>query len=167
MPSVGRTPGARVFATRMTKLLKGSILVVDDEADARVAVADLLMHEGFEVETAGDAFKALGKLDGFAPDVVVSDLQMPGMNGLELMERLLSSPAPPRFVFLTGVSDVATASGGEPRSARHVADYVAKPVNGDQAHGDRGARDGVRPRPRQSSTHTHTHTHIAQMSTDS
>jgi DNA-binding NtrC family response regulator len=108
---------------------KGRVLVVDDEADARGAVADLLAHDGFEVETAGDAFKALGKIAAFAPEVVVSDLRMPGMDGLELMERLRASPNAPRFVLLTGVTEVATAVSAMRRGA---ADYLTKPVNGDE-----------------------------------
>ena len=108
---------------------KGRVLVVDDEADARTAVADLLAHDGFEVETAGDAFKALTKLEEFEPDIVVSDLRMPGMDGLELMERLGASPNPPRFVLLTGVTEVATAVHAMRRGA---ADYLTKPVDGDE-----------------------------------
>ena len=113
----------------MSMQRKGRVLVVDDEADARVAIADLLTHDGFEVKTAGDAFKALGKLDEFEPDIVVSDLRMPGMDGLELMERLRTAPNPPRFVLLTGVSDVATAVEAMRRGA---ADYLTKPVRGDE-----------------------------------
>jgi CheY-like chemotaxis protein len=56
----------------MTRL--GRILVVDDEANARTALAELLRDEGYEVETAADAFKALGKHESFAPHIVVTDL---------------------------------------------------------------------------------------------
>jgi len=113
----------------MASQRKGRVLVVDDEADARTAVAELLAHDGFEVEMAGDAFKAFGKLETFEPDVVVSDLRMPGMDGLELLERLRASPNPPRFVLLTGVTDVATAVSAMRRGA---ADYLTKPVDGDE-----------------------------------
>ncbi|MCX5743626.1 MAG: sigma-54 dependent transcriptional regulator [Proteobacteria bacterium] len=111
------------------RTVRGKVLVVDDEADARLAVADLLMHEGFEVETAGDAFKALGKLENFAPDLVVSDLRMPGMDGLELMQRLQTYPDPPRFVLLTGVKEVSSAVAAMRQGA---ADYLTKPVNSDE-----------------------------------
>src|SRR5258708_7271225 len=66
----------------------GRILVVDDEVNARTALAELLREEGFEVETAADAFKALGKYETFAPHVVVTDLKMPGMDGIELDKKL-------------------------------------------------------------------------------
>jgi CheY-like chemotaxis protein len=61
---------------------------VDDEANARVALGELLREEEFIVETAADGFKALGKLEDFAPDIVVTDLKMPGMDGLELMAKV-------------------------------------------------------------------------------
>jgi PleD family two-component response regulator len=57
----------------------GRILVVDDEVNARTALAELLRDEGFEVETAADAFKALGKYEAFTPHIVVTDLKMPGI----------------------------------------------------------------------------------------
>ena len=56
------------------------ILIVDDEANARTALAELLRDEGYSVETAADGFKALPKLEEFAPDVVVTDLKMPGLD---------------------------------------------------------------------------------------
>src|SRR5690348_5842576 len=65
----------------------GRILVVDDEVNARTALAELLRDEGFEVETAADAFKALGKFEAFSPHIVITDLKMPGMDGIELVKK--------------------------------------------------------------------------------
>ena len=67
---------------------KGRVLVVDDEANARTALAELLRDEGYAVETAADGFKALGKLEDFAPDLVLTDLKMPGMDGIELLGKI-------------------------------------------------------------------------------
>ena len=53
---------------------KGRILVVDDEANARTALVELLREEGYSVESAADGFKALPKLDDFAPDLLLTDL---------------------------------------------------------------------------------------------
>ena len=66
----------------------GRILIVDDEANARMALAELLKEEGYKVDTAADAFKALGKLESFSPHLVLTDLKMPGKDGIELMEKI-------------------------------------------------------------------------------
>ena len=67
---------------------KGRILVVDDEVNARTALPELLRDEGYAVETAADGFKALGKIEEFAPDLVLTDLKMPGMDGIELLDKI-------------------------------------------------------------------------------
>ncbi len=108
---------------------QGRVLVVDDDAEARIAIAALMERHGAQVETAGDAFKALGKLERFAADLVVSDLRMPGMDGLELMARVRATAPPPRFVLLTAVKDVATAVAAMRCGAD---DYLVKPVNPDE-----------------------------------
>jgi len=108
---------------------KGHILVVDDDASARTALATILRDEGFEVDVAADGFKALGKFEERGAQVVVSDLKMPGLDGLQLMEKLRSGANPPGFVFLTGFGDVSNAVQAMRAGA---ADYLLKPVNVDE-----------------------------------
>jgi DNA-binding NtrC family response regulator len=105
------------------------ILVVDDEVNARTALADLLRDEGLDVEMAADAFKALGKYEAFAPHVVITDLQMPGMSGIDLMKKIRSGEDPAAVIVMTAFGDVATAV-----EAMHAgaADYLAKPLNFDE-----------------------------------
>lgn len=107
----------------------GRILVVDDEANARLALADLLRDEGYKVDTAADAFKALGKIDSFAPDLVVTDLRMPGMNGIELMEKIHSRTDPIPVVLMTAFGAVETAVTAMQKGA---SDYLVKPINFDE-----------------------------------
>ena len=64
---------------------KPSILVVDDDPDVRETIASLLMAVGYEVSTAEDGFGALLQLRKMMPDLIVSDLNMPGMSGFELL----------------------------------------------------------------------------------
>ena len=65
---------------------RGRILIVDDEANARAALSEILREEGYETETAADGFKALGKLGAFSPDLILTDLKMPGLDGLGLLK---------------------------------------------------------------------------------
>jgi two-component system, NtrC family, response regulator AtoC len=105
------------------------ILVVDDEVSARTALADLLRDEGFDVEMAADAFKALGKYEAFAPHVVITDLQMPGMDGIDLMKKLRATDDPPAVIVMTAFGDVDTAVEAMRAGA---ADYLTKPLNFDE-----------------------------------
>jgi DNA-binding NtrC family response regulator len=101
-------------------------LVVDDEVNARTALAELLRDEGYEVETAADAFKALGKYESFLPHVVVTDLKMPGMNGIELVEKLRSRDDAPAIVVMTAFGAVQTAVDAMRAGA---SDYLTKPLD--------------------------------------
>ena len=108
---------------------QGRILVVDDEVNARTALAELLRDEGFEVETAADAFKALGKHDAFSPHVVLTDLKMPGMDGIELVKKLMSMEDPAAVVVMTAFGAVSSAV--EAMRAGAV-EYLTKPLNFDE-----------------------------------
>jgi DNA-binding NtrC family response regulator len=105
---------------------KGRILIVDDEVNARTALAEILRDEGYAVDTAADGFKALPKLDEFAPDAVVTDLRMPGMDGLEFMRRVHERDGDTPVVVVTAYGAVDSAVQAMRRGA---ADYVTKPVN--------------------------------------
>jgi DNA-binding NtrC family response regulator len=108
---------------------KGRILVVDDEANARTALAELLREEGYSVEMAADGFKALPKLTDFAPDVLLTDLKMPGLDGLELMTKAKDLDPEIGVVVMTAYGAVETAV----KAMRHgAADYLTKPLNLDE-----------------------------------
>ncbi|MDB4970219.1 MAG: fis [Myxococcales bacterium] len=105
------------------------VLIVDDEANARTALAELLRDEGYAVETAADGFKALPKLEAFAPDVVVTDLKMPGLTGLELMQRIHERDPECVVIVMTAFGAVESAVQAMRQGA---ADYLTKPVNIDE-----------------------------------
>jgi DNA-binding NtrC family response regulator len=107
----------------------GRILVVDDEVNARSALAELLQDEGFEVEMAADAFKALGKYQSFAPHAVVTDLKMPGMDGIELLRKIAAMDDPAPVVVMTAFGEVTSAVDAMRAGA---ADYLTKPINFDE-----------------------------------
>lgn len=108
---------------------KGRILVVDDEANARNALAEILKDEGYAVETAADGFKALPKLVDFSPDVVLTDLKMPGMDGVELMSKVHAQDPEIGVVIMTAFGAVDTAVRAMRQGA---ADYLTKPLNADE-----------------------------------
>jgi DNA-binding NtrC family response regulator len=102
------------------------VLIVDDEANARTALAELLRDEGYLVETAADGFKALPKLEEFGPDVVVTDLKMPGLSGLELMAKIRERDPECVVIVMTAFGAVESAVQAMRQGA---ADYLTKPVN--------------------------------------
>lgn len=78
------------------------ILVVEDERLLLKTIAFKLQKEGFQVETAGDGKEALEKVKGFQPKLVVSDVMMPFVNGLELVKKLKDShPEGIKVILLT------------------------------------------------------------------
>ena len=84
-----------------------SVLVVDDDRSARVSLELWLEEQGYETETAEDGVEAMIELEKREFDVVVSDLRMPRMDGLELLSRVRQRwPALPVIV-ITAVSDVS------------------------------------------------------------
>jgi len=68
------------------------ILLVDDNADLRDLVADLLRFEGYEVSTADDGLAGLREVDQKLPDIILSDIRMPHMDGIQMRDHLLSRP---------------------------------------------------------------------------
>ena len=103
--------------------------MVDDEVNARTALAELLRDEGYEVETAADAFKALGKYETFSPHVVVTDLKMPGMDGIELVKKIRAMEDAAAVVVMTAFGAVASAVDAMRSGA---AEYLTKPLNFDE-----------------------------------
>jgi CheY-like chemotaxis protein len=88
---------------------RAEILVVDDEASARVGLVELLRDEGYSVRGAADAFKALGQLDDWTPDLVITDVHMPGMDGVALMRKLRERLGHVGVMVMTAYSTVERA----------------------------------------------------------
>lgn len=78
------------------------ILVVDDDVDSRDAICETLASVGHAVFEAGDGIEALAVLDADAVDLIVLDLLMPRMNGLELLVRLKTRTVAPPVIAISG-----------------------------------------------------------------
>jgi DNA-binding NtrC family response regulator len=85
------------------------ILVIEDDERVRTALADLLDGWGFQVETAIDGAEGWKKIEAASPAVVVSDLQMPGATGLELLKRTRDFNPGIYFIMLTGHGTIPAA----------------------------------------------------------
>jgi CheY-like chemotaxis protein len=85
--------GAGVADFRLADLAGVSVLVVDDEPDARELLTEVLQDYGAESAAAGSAEEALGLLASFRPNVLVSDIGLPGEDGYALIERIRALPA--------------------------------------------------------------------------
>jgi DNA-binding NtrC family response regulator len=105
------------------------LLVVDDEATARRALAALLEEEGYEVEVAASGEEALERLSATAPDVLLTDVRMPGIDGLELTRRSHALDPELPVVMMTAFGTVRDAVEAMRLGA---VDYVTKPVDFDE-----------------------------------
>jgi len=105
---------------------KGRVLIVDDEVNARHALAELLRDEGYVTDVAADGAHALRMLEGFDPDVVLTDLKMPVLDGLGLLERGRGLVPHAAFVVMTAFGSIDTAV----HAIKHGAEnYLTKPLD--------------------------------------
>src|SRR5512143_556636 len=102
------------------------VLVVDDEAASRKGLQTLLEKQGYRVEAAATGAEALEKARSFRPAVVIADLVMPGMDGLELLRSLQEETPFAMTILLTGKGSIETAVQAMKAGAY---DYLTKPVD--------------------------------------
>ena len=107
---------------------KGKVLVVDDEGGARSALHKLLTMEGFSVEQAEQGEHALERIADTAYDVVVTDLDMPKMGGMELLMRIREHNKHLPVIVATSISELESAIAAMRAGAD---DYLVKPVDFD------------------------------------
>lgn len=104
----------------------GRVLVVDDHAAARESVADVLRQSGYEVVCLASAVEALATLGKKSFDVVITDLQMPGMDGLEFIRQIEQRQFGGQILMITAHATIASAV----EAMRHGAfDYLEKPFD--------------------------------------
>src|ERR671918_19732 len=100
-----------------------SVLVVDDEPIIREVLSRYLTHAGFEVATAGDGRRALEAIRADRPDVVILDLMLPGLDGLEVFRRVHGDDGPAVIMLTARGAETDRVIGLE----MGADDYVAKP----------------------------------------
>jgi two-component system, response regulator FlrC len=105
---------------------KARVMVVEDDATLRETLAELLEIWGYQAETASDGLDALEKMRSFRPRVVISDLQMPRMGGMQLLQAVRRSFPEVSCIIVTGERNAENAIQA---SAVGVLDLLEKPVD--------------------------------------
>jgi two-component system nitrogen regulation response regulator NtrX len=105
---------------------KPHLLIVDDEAGIRESLSSILREEGYEVETAGSAEEALERSAGGEIEVILLDVWLPGMDGLEALSRLQAMPQPPVVIMVSGHGTIETAVRATKLGAF---DFIEKPLS--------------------------------------
>jgi DNA-binding NtrC family response regulator len=112
----------------MSKIHKPRILIVDDDPSARSALEQLLGGEGYVVDAAEDGVAALAIAEERPPDVVVTDLDMPNMNGMDLLKKLREQDGDLPVIVATSLQDLGAAVQAMRAGAE---DYLTKPIDFD------------------------------------
>jgi FixJ family two-component response regulator/signal transduction histidine kinase len=105
-----------------------TVLLVDDEAGIRKVLGISLADVGYEVHTAGDGRVALEKVKELLPDIVLTDIRMPGMNGIDLLKSIKEQFADIEVIMITGHGDLRLAIESLKMDA---VDFITKPINND------------------------------------
>src|SRR5271154_4091785 len=104
---------------------RGRILIVDDEEVIASTLKEFLQGEQFEVATAMDMPSALAQVEAFEPEIVLCDVQLPGADGITVLNRTLALRPETLFIMITAYATVENAVAAFQRGAH---DYLMKPV---------------------------------------
>ena len=102
------------------------ILIIDDEKSIRLALKDILEDEGYEVELAEDGKSGLEKATAGKYDIIFCDIKMPGMDGMETLEKMVEEGVESAIVMISGHGDIDTAVKCIKAGAY---DFVSKPLD--------------------------------------
>ena len=105
------------------------LMVVDDEASIRDALEQLFAYEGHEVTLASDGIEALEILEERRPDLIFLDVKMPGLDGLEVLDRIRSKDPSALVVMISGHGTIDTAVDATRKGAY---DFLEKPLDSDR-----------------------------------
>ena len=103
----------------------GKILFVDDQFGVRTLLVSILQDDGHEVKMAANGEETLHLFTEFKPDLILLDMKMPGMNGLETLEKIHSLGRPVSVIMMTGYEDVQDMQGKD----LGILGYLAKPFD--------------------------------------
>jgi DNA-binding NtrC family response regulator len=110
----------------MEEELKAKVLLVDDEADFLATLAERLETRGLKVDTATSGEDAVTKAESEGFDLIILDLSMPGIDGLETLKRIKAKQPETEIIMLTGQGSIRTSIEAMKLGAE---DFLQKPVN--------------------------------------
>ncbi|MGA6926632.1 MAG: response regulator [Desulfosarcina sp.] len=116
------------FSHRESTVMTGDILLVDDEAGIRKVLSISLADLGFTVHTAEDAAEALTLIDRVRPSIILTDIKMPGMDGIKLLKVIKGRWPDTEVIMLTGHGDMDLAIESLKFEAT---DFITKPISED------------------------------------
>lgn len=106
-----------------------NVLIVDDERSIRTTLAEFIREDGHAVRTAESAVEALRAVDAESVDILVTDIILPGMSGVDLLRRVHATYPDTQVIVITGEPTVDTAAEAVRQGAF---DYLAKPISGEE-----------------------------------
>jgi DNA-binding NtrC family response regulator len=102
------------------------VLLVDDEVEFASALAERLQMRDYDVQTASNGLEAMALFHGSPPDIVILDLRIPGMDGLEILKNIKIFDPTIEVLILTGHGDVESVAEGMKSGAY---EYIMKPID--------------------------------------
>ncbi len=107
-------------------MMHEKVLIVEDEENERTGLAELVRAWGYDTETASDGVEGLERTESWAPGIVLTDLKMPRMSGMELLEHIAAQPQQIAVILVTAQGSVDAAVAAMKVGAF---DFIEKPVN--------------------------------------
>jgi CheY-like chemotaxis protein len=108
------------------QLKRHKVLIVEDEPNERVGLAELVSSWGYRVEVANDGVEGLKKTETWVPSIIVADMKMPRIGGLEMLERLRGSQRTVPFIIVTAQGTIDSAVRAMQMGAH---EYITKPID--------------------------------------
>jgi len=106
-----------------------NILIVDDDKDMQAILADTLEMEGYKTSVAGDGNAAIKEITNNSPELILLDVRLPGMSGLQLLEKIKAVNKNLVVIMLTGYGDIKDSVSAIKLGAF---DYITKPFNDEE-----------------------------------
>lgn len=126
LAALGSPARAQEPAPSVEPAAAGRVLVVDDEAQTRAMLTELLTQQGYRVRAAADGAAAVRAVLDAAPDVVLLDIAMPGLGGIEALTAIRAIAPEVKVIMVSGQGDLDVAK----RALAYGAfDYITKPVD--------------------------------------